>query len=62
VCGSDQFVRTNHVLPKQALRFFRVAFEGWVNETDQRDLRHLIRESFEVLKAVTAGSGSAAAA
>jgi AcrR family transcriptional regulator len=41
---------------------FRVAFERWVNETDQRDLPQLIRESFEVLKAVTAGGGSAEAA
>jgi AcrR family transcriptional regulator len=34
---------------------FRVAFERWVNESDQRDLPQLIRESLDELKAVTAG-------
>jgi AcrR family transcriptional regulator len=34
---------------------FRIAFDRWVNETDQRDLPLLIRESFEALKVVTAG-------
>jgi AcrR family transcriptional regulator len=34
---------------------FRVAFERWVSETDQRDLPQLIRESLDQLKAVTAG-------
>jgi AcrR family transcriptional regulator len=34
---------------------FRVAFERWVNESNQRDLPQLIRESLDQLKAVTAG-------
>ena len=34
---------------------FRVAVERWVNETNQRDLSRLIRESLDQLKAVTAG-------
>jgi AcrR family transcriptional regulator len=34
---------------------FRVAFERWVNESNQRDLPQLIRESMDELKAVTAG-------
>jgi AcrR family transcriptional regulator len=35
---------------------FKVAFERWVNATNQRDLPHLIRESLDELKAVTAGT------
>jgi AcrR family transcriptional regulator len=34
---------------------FRIAFDRWINETDQQDLPRLIRESLEALKAVTAG-------
>ncbi|MER6140349.1 helix-turn-helix domain-containing protein [Streptomyces sparsogenes] len=34
---------------------FKVAFQRWVEETNQRDLSHLIRESLDELKAVTAG-------
>jgi AcrR family transcriptional regulator len=34
---------------------FRIAFEQWVEETNQRDLSELIRESLDELKAVTAG-------
>jgi AcrR family transcriptional regulator len=34
---------------------FRIAFECWINETNQRDLPQLIRESLEQLKVVTAG-------
>jgi AcrR family transcriptional regulator len=34
---------------------FRIAFDRWVDETDQQDLPQLIRESFDALKAVTAG-------
>ena len=34
---------------------FKVAFERWINDDDQRDLLHFIRESFDVLRAVTAG-------
>ena len=35
---------------------FRVAFEHWVNDTGQRGLPELIRESFDELKALTAGT------
>jgi AcrR family transcriptional regulator len=34
---------------------FKIAFERWVDETSHRDLPQLIRESFDELKAVTAG-------
>src|SRR5437660_4119548 len=34
---------------------FKIAFDRWINETSQRDLPHLIRESLDELKAVTAG-------
>ncbi len=34
---------------------FKIAFERWINETSQRDLPQLIRESLDELKAVTAG-------
>jgi AcrR family transcriptional regulator len=34
---------------------FRIAFERWVDETNQRDLPDLIRDSLGQLKAVTAG-------
>jgi len=34
---------------------FRVAFERWVSEGNQRDLRQLMQESLDELKAVTAG-------
>ena len=33
---------------------FRIAFERWVQETNQRDLPELIRDSLDELKAVTA--------
>jgi AcrR family transcriptional regulator len=34
---------------------FKIAFERWVTDTNQRDLPQLIRESLDELKAVTAG-------
>jgi AcrR family transcriptional regulator len=34
---------------------FRIAFERWVDPTNQRDLPELIRDSLDKLKAVTAG-------
>jgi len=34
---------------------FRIAFERWISETSQADLPHIIRESLDELKAVTAG-------
>jgi hypothetical protein len=36
---------------------FRIAFERWVNPTNQQDLSQLIRESLDELKTVTAGRG-----
>ncbi len=35
---------------------FRIAFERWVQETNDRDLPELIRDSLDELKAVTAGN------
>ncbi len=35
---------------------FRSAFERWLNESNQRDWPHLIRESLDELRAVTAGA------
>jgi AcrR family transcriptional regulator len=34
---------------------FKIAFERWINETNERDLTQIIRESLDELKAVTAG-------
>jgi AcrR family transcriptional regulator len=34
---------------------FKIAFERWIDETNQRDLPQLIRASLDELKAVTAG-------
>ncbi len=36
---------------------FRVAFEGWVDEGNERGLPQVIRDSLDELRAVTAGSG-----
>jgi AcrR family transcriptional regulator len=35
---------------------FKIAFERWVTSTGQADLTHLIQESLDELKAVTAGN------
>ena len=35
---------------------FKIAFERWVTETDQRGLPQLIRESLDELKALTAAT------
>jgi AcrR family transcriptional regulator len=35
---------------------FRIAFERWINETNQEDLSRLIRASLDELKAVAAGA------
>jgi AcrR family transcriptional regulator len=35
---------------------FRVAFERWIDGDGDQDLRHLIRESLDQLRAVTAGA------
>jgi AcrR family transcriptional regulator len=34
---------------------FRIAVERWVDETDERSLPQIVRDSFDQLKAVTAG-------
>jgi AcrR family transcriptional regulator len=38
-----------------SIAVFRIAFERWINQTDQQDLSRLIRESLDELRAVTAG-------
>jgi AcrR family transcriptional regulator len=38
-----------------AIAVFRIAFERWVAAGDERDLRELIRESLQALRAVAAG-------
>ena len=38
---------------------FRIAFERWIDDPEQRDLPRLIRDSLDTLKAITAGSGAA---
>ena len=38
-----------------SIAVFRIAFERWVNETDEQDLSQLIRQSLNELRAVTAG-------
>ena len=35
---------------------FKVAFDSWVNQTEQRELAQLIRDSLDQLKAVTSGA------
>ncbi len=39
-----------------AIAVFRIAFERWLSETDQKDLSQVIRESLDELRAVTAPS------
>ncbi|HTX12889.1 MAG TPA: TetR family transcriptional regulator [Solirubrobacteraceae bacterium] len=39
-----------------ATAVFRVAFERWIEESEDRDLSQLIRESLDQLRAVTAGA------
>jgi hypothetical protein len=38
-----------------AIAVFRIAFEGWVEDSDGRELSRRIRESLDELRAVTAG-------
>ena len=47
---------TASLAAEAAIAVFRVAFERWIKQTGQRDLPELIRESFDDLKAVTAGN------
>jgi AcrR family transcriptional regulator len=38
-----------------AIAVFRIAFERWVDESEERDLQELIRDSLDEMKAVSAG-------
>jgi AcrR family transcriptional regulator len=38
------------------IAIFKAAFEAWVSETERRDFPQLIRDSFDELRAVTAGA------
>lgn len=40
---------------EMGIAVFRVAFERWIDETNQPDLSQILRASFDELKAVTAG-------
>ncbi len=51
-CGSELAAS---LTAEAGMAAFRIAFERWMTETNQRDLPQLIRESFDALKAVTAG-------
>jgi AcrR family transcriptional regulator len=46
---------TAQLTAEAGIAAFKVAFEHWVGEPDDKDLPQLIRESFNELKAVTAG-------
>ena len=35
---------------------FKIAFERWINETNQQDFAQLIRDTLDELKALTAGN------
>ena len=35
---------------------FKIAFERWINETNQQDFAQLIRDTHDELKALTAGN------
>ncbi|MCQ4079412.1 TetR/AcrR family transcriptional regulator [Streptomyces sp. RB6PN25] len=47
---------TASLAAEAGIAVFKIAFERWINEANQRDLSHLIRESLDELKAVTAGT------
>jgi AcrR family transcriptional regulator len=46
---------TASLTAEAGIAVFKVAFERWVEEPDERDLPRLIRESLDELRAVTAG-------
>ena len=48
-------IRPPRLTAEAGIAVFKVAFERWVDESNQRDLPQLIRESLDQLKAVTAG-------
>lgn len=39
-----------------AITVFRIAFDRWIEDTNDRDFRQFVRESLEQLKAVTVGA------
>jgi AcrR family transcriptional regulator len=41
---------------EMGITVFRIAFERWIDETNERDTSQLVRESLNELKAVTAGN------
>ena len=47
---------TASLAAEAGIAVFKIAFEAWTSETNQRDFPELIRESFDELKAVTAGT------
>lgn len=46
---------TANLAAEAGIAVFKVAFERWLAETDRDDLPRLVRESFDELRAVTAG-------
>ena len=46
---------TADLVAEVAIAVFRSAFQNWIDESNQRDFPHLIRESLDELRAVTAG-------
>jgi hypothetical protein len=40
------------------MAIFKIAFERWVDERNQRTLQQLVRESFDDLRAVTAAAAA----
>jgi len=46
---------TASLTAEAGIAVFRIAFERWINATDQGDLPHFIRESLDELKAVLTG-------
>jgi hypothetical protein len=45
-----------HLTAEAGIAVFKVAFEHWISSTDPETLPHVIRRSFDELKAATAGS------
>jgi hypothetical protein len=46
---------TASLAAEAGIAVFRIAFEPWIDESNQQDLSRVIRESLEELRAVTAG-------
>jgi AcrR family transcriptional regulator len=45
----------SELVAEVGIAVFRIAFRSWIDQTNQRDLPELIRESLHELRAVTAG-------